>query len=126
MATAKKVTKEKAVKAKVEKAPKKVKAVSVSKVSAKTGDVSAIFSPRITEKAGMLSDAHVYTFNVDTRTNKVEIAKAFEAMYKVKPLKVRIVVIKARNVMKRGRPGKVSGGKKAMIYVRKGDKIEFI
>src|SRR3990167_7072031 len=88
--------------------------------------MSVILNPRITEKAGVLSDSYMYTFNGDSKTNKVEISKAFEAMYKVKPMKVRIAVTKARNVTKRGRPGKISGGKKAMIYLKKGDKIEFI
>lgn len=82
--------------------------------------------PRITEKSTMVAEHQVYTFDVARTTTKVEIKKAIKALYKVSPLKVNIVVIKPKNVMVRGKAGTRGGGKKAFVYLKKGDKIEFV
>jgi large subunit ribosomal protein L23 len=87
---------------------------------------SILQNPRITEKATMVSEYHVYTFDVSPSANKIDIAKAVKAIYKVTPVKVNIVVSKPRKVVSRGRIGQKKGGKKAMVYLKKGDKIEFI
>lgn len=82
-------------------------------------------SPRVTEKASNVIEHNVYTFNVATNTTKNEIKKEIFATYKVKPVKVNIVNIKPKNVISRtGLKGVKQGGKKAMIYLKKGDKIE--
>ncbi|MFA5841784.1 MAG: 50S ribosomal protein L23 [Candidatus Paceibacterota bacterium] len=86
----------------------------------------ALKSPRITEKASLLSARNVYTFNVPKDFNKIEVAKAVEAIYKVKPVQVRMVAIPAKNFTFRGRPGVKGGGKKALVFLKKGDKIEFV
>lgn len=81
---------------------------------------------RVTEKATMLAGANVYTFNIATNANKVQIAKAIETLYKVKPTKVNIAQISEKNVVVKGRKGVKQGGKKAIVYLKKGDKIEFV
>jgi large subunit ribosomal protein L23 len=86
----------------------------------------ALKSPRITEKASLLSAANVYTFNVPKDFNKIEVMKAVEMIYKVKPAQVRMVAIPAKNFTFRGKPGVKKGGKKALVYLKKGDKIEFV
>lgn len=85
--------------------------------------------PRITEKATFLAgnDAGgVYTFEVSSRANKALVSDAVKQLFKVTPVKVNIVNTKPKTVFKRGKKGVVGGIKKAMVYLKKGDKIEFV
>ncbi len=86
-----------------------------------------IKKPRITEKSGLQAEASgVYTFEVTERANKKSIAKAVKELYKVTPVKVNITNLPAKKVFSRGKTGRVSGVKKAVVYLKKGDKIEFV
>lgn len=88
--------------------------------------MSTLLRPRITEKAGIMSEKlNVYTFEVSQDSTKHSIEKEVKALYKVTPIKVRIVNLHAKNVIVRGRPGRQSAVKKAFIYLKKGDKIDF-
>lgn len=117
-------------------APKKVikkKAASVKKAVLKPRavlDVDAatiLIRPRITEKASLLAaENNAYTFLVDRRANKKEIAQAIEDQYKVRPVKVNIVKIPRKKVIIRRKEGFKSGGKKAIVFLREGDSIEFV
>ncbi len=121
----KKVTKEKAEK----KTTKKAKAV-VAKTEITAGAsnyAGVIIRPRITEKAAMVMERdNAYTFEVSERSTKQEVEKAILALYKVKPLKINITPIEKKNVIVRGKKGVRGGGKKAVVYLKKEDKIEFI
>lgn len=79
---------------------------------------------RVTERAALLGENSVYVFNVAKDGNKTEIKKAFEKEFGKKPVKIRIAQIKDKAVMHRGRFGIKRGGKKAYIYLKKGEKIE--
>ena len=81
-------------------------------------------TPRITEKASMLAENNVYSFNIPENATKTEVKKAVSSRYKVKPVKVAILNIKRKSVFIRGRKGFKEGGKKAYVYLKKGDKIE--
>lgn len=84
-----------------------------------------ILRPRITEKAGLSIEAqNVYTFEVKKDATKGEISKAIKDMYKVTPIKVRTVHLPAKSIIVRGRYGTQSSIKKALVYLKKGDKIE--
>ena len=85
-----------------------------------------IKNPRITEKASNVSMENIYVFNVEKNANKTEIKKAIFSLYKVKPTKVNILPIPRRNVVFKGKKGTKGGGKKAVVYLKKGDKIEFV
>jgi len=85
-----------------------------------------IKNPRITEKASFHAEHNVYTFDVTDSANKTEIKKAILAMYKVHPVKVNILKVKEKRVTSRGLAGVKSGGKKALVYLKEGDKIEFV
>lgn len=85
-----------------------------------------IKNPRVTEKGSMLVESNVYAFDVAKDANKNEIKKAVFSIYKVKPVKVNIIPIKAKKIFVRGKEGVKAGGKKALVYLKKGDKIEFI
>ncbi|MEK7588739.1 MAG: 50S ribosomal protein L23 [Patescibacteria group bacterium] len=86
-----------------------------------------IKNPRVTEKSSMVAEQNIYTFDVVDNANKTEIKKAVFALYKVKPTKVNVVTVKEKQVRSRkGIKGTKSGGKKAIVYLKKGDKIELV
>ena len=87
--------------------------------------MSTILRPRITEKSGIMHESqNVYTFEVTKESTKHSIEKEIKALYKVTPTKVRIVNLPAKAVIVRGKKGTQSAVKKAMVYLKKGDKID--
>ena len=83
-------------------------------------------TPHVTEKAGDLIAKNQYIFKVLSRTDKNEIKKAIEWFYKVSVVSVKII-----NVLpKKRKLGKISGWtkgyKKAIIKIKKGQKIEVL
>jgi large subunit ribosomal protein L23 len=80
----------------------------------------------VTEKSGLLSQNGVYTFEVTRNSNKAMVAKAVRALYKVTPVKIAMINTPMKNVFVKGRKGTVSGMKKAMITLKKGEKIDFV
>jgi len=85
---------------------------------------SVLREPRITEKASMLLERGVYVFDVAPSTTKSEIRKVIKSTYKITPVKIAIVQVPSKKVFIRGKKGVKTGGKKAYIYLKKGDKIE--
>ena len=81
---------------------------------------------RITEKGSLKAEQNVYTFDVAPNANKTEIKKAIFSLYKVRPLRVNILPVPKRRIAYKGRRAVKGGGKKAFVYLKKGDKIEFI
>jgi large subunit ribosomal protein L23 len=81
-----------------------------------------IKNPRITEKGSMKEN--VYLFNVTKSASKAEIKKAIFTLYKVKPVRVNVLSVPKRRVNFRGKMNLRSGGRKAYVYLKKGDKIE--
>lgn len=82
--------------------------------------------PRITEKAANGAQYSVYLFNVATTATKSEIAKAFQAKYDKKPVKVNTVNILPKKYFRRGKLGTGSAGKKAYVFLPKGVTIDVI
>lgn len=104
-----------------------VKEVAPAKVSVHTVlKEAAIVRPRITEKATQVAMGNVYTFTIDPKATKTEVKEAIVKLYKVTPVKVNVVKIRARNVFVRGKRGTTAGGRKAYVYLKKGDKIELM
>lgn len=98
-----------------------------TKVSSKEISFSRdlIIRPMITEKAHSLNESgNVFAFEITKDANKVELAKYIKSRYKVEPIKVAIVKIPSKKVISRGKVGFQKGGKKAYVYLNKGDKIE--
>ncbi len=87
---------------------------------------NVLVRPRITEKATENAERSVYIFEVNVRSNKKEIRDAFVDKYGVTPVKVNITKIPAKKVFSKGKKGVKSGGKKAIIYLKKGDTIEIV
>ncbi len=85
-----------------------------------------IISLRVTEKGAYLAEAGAYAFNVAKNANKKSIAAAIKEIYKVSPRKVTLLAIPRKRVVTRGtnRMGTTAGGKKAYVFLKKGDKID--
>lgn len=107
---------------------KKVKtAISIKKDRNKkiTGNAYRVLvKPLITEKITDLGVFNKYGFVVANNANKIEIKKAIKEVYGVKPIAVNMINMKGKKV----RSGRVSGKKKdwrkAIITLKKGEKIE--
>ncbi len=82
--------------------------------------------PRVTEKANNTTSQNAYIFDVDPRANKIDIAKAIEILYDVIPVKINTLKVPSKSVFHKGKKGVKSGGKKAIIYLKKGDSIEIV
>ena len=87
---------------------------------------NVIKNPRVTEKASFAQEHGVYTFDVSAGANKTEIKKAIFALYKVKPVKVNVLSVPKKNIISKGKLGVRGGGRKALVHLKKGDKIELI
>jgi len=87
---------------------------------------NVILNPRITEKASDKAINNVYVFDVAPRANKVQIKEAVKNIYKVDAVKVNITAIPTKTVLSRKGKGVKGGGKKALVYLKEGDKIEII
>jgi large subunit ribosomal protein L23 len=121
--TGKKNTTKKVAKAEVKEVPKKAATTSrVSYVPHLVKDV--IVRPRITEKATLLSERHVYAFDVAIGATKNDITHAIKGLYKVTPVDVRLVPVPSKKIFSKGKPGRSPKGKKAYVELKKGDKIE--
>jgi len=112
-------------------APKKKLMEETKKEDSKAGAAllfrgRSIKQPRVTEKASVLAEENKYVFNVENWANKQDIKREISEIYNVIPVRVNMVNIPAKVVVVRGIKGKTSKGKKAIIYLKKGDKIEII
>lgn len=87
---------------------------------------TVIRKPRITEKAAKLASVNTYTFDVTVGMTKSEVAKAFFAQYKHKPLKVHTVNVKPKTFWRKGVLGVARKTKKAYVTVAKGVKIDIM
>lgn len=85
-----------------------------------------VLGPRITEKSALASEKGAYTFNIKEEATKNEIKKAMKMLYGVEAVKIAITPIKEKLVIRRGKKGVRAGGKKAVVYLKKGDKISFV
>ena len=83
-----------------------------------------IISPLVTEKSTNLSEQNKIVFKVPTKATKENLKKNIEKIFKVNVTKVNIINKKSRIKLTRGRKVKVSGFKKAIITLKKGQSID--
>ena len=83
-----------------------------------------IVSPLITEKSTNLSAQNKVVFKVSDSANKKSIKKRVEKIFKVNVTKINIINKKSRMKSTRGRKVKVTGYKKAIITLKKGQNID--
>ena len=83
-----------------------------------------ILSPLVTEKSTNLSEQNKIVFKVPSKANKKNIKNNIEKIFKVNVTKVNIINKQIRTKLTRGRKVKVSGFKKAIITLKKGQSID--
>ena len=83
-----------------------------------------ILFPLVTEKSTILSEHNKIVFKVPTNANKKNLKSNIEKIFKVNVTKVNIINKKQRTKLSRGRKVKISGFKKAIITLKKGQSID--
>jgi large subunit ribosomal protein L23 len=87
-------------------------------------DAAVLRRPHISERASDAAAKGVYVFRVSPNATKPQIRAAVSATYKVTVEKVRTVTAHPKRIIVKGRPGVSGGGKKAYVYLKKGEKID--
>jgi large subunit ribosomal protein L23 len=83
-----------------------------------------IVSPVITEKATTLSEHNKVVFRVAPDATKPAIKEAVERLFDVKVLSVNTLVTKGKEKIFRGRRGRRSDVKKAVVTLAEGHSID--
>ena len=83
-----------------------------------------ILSPLLTEKSTNMSEQNKIVFKVPTGANKINLKKNIEKIFKVNVTKINIINKKNRTKITKGKKVKVSGFKKAIITLKKGQSID--
>ena len=85
-----------------------------------------LLKPVLTEKSMKQASSGWYTFIVDRKTNKYQIAQAVNQQFNVHVRKARTLVIKGgtkRSLRKRGLVTKIPDYKKALLKLKQDEKI---
>ena len=83
-----------------------------------------IISPIVTEKSTKISEYNKIVFRVPANADKKNLKKNIEKIFKVNVVKVNIINKKNREKLTRGRKVKISGFKKAIVTLKKGQNID--
>ena len=83
-----------------------------------------IISPMVTEKSTNLSEQNKVVFKVPSSANKKSLKTNIEKIFKVNVTKINIINKSGRTKLTRGRKVKISGFKKAVITLKKGQSID--
>ena len=83
-----------------------------------------ILSPLLTEKSTNLSEQNKIVFKVPYNSNKKNLKSNIEKIFKVNVTKINIINKRNRTKLSRGKKIKVSGFKKAIITLKKGQNID--
>ncbi len=88
---------------------------------------SVIKRPLFTEKGTALKEKeNKLLVEVDRNANKIEIRKAIEEIFHVKVESINTVNIRPKKRMRGRIPGRTAASKKAIITLKKGEKLDFI
>ena len=83
-----------------------------------------ILFPLITEKTTSMSEQNKIVFKVPSSANKKNLKKNIEKIFKVNVTKINMINKQNRTKLTRGKKVKVSGFKKAIITLKKGQSID--
>ncbi len=84
-----------------------------------------ILGPVISEKSYQLIEHNRYTFKVDPRAHKPAIARAVEEIFNVDVIGVNVIKSRPKPKRRGWTQGQTSAGKKAIVHLAEGQKIEF-
>jgi len=83
-----------------------------------------LLEPLVTEKATILGSDNKYVFRIAKQANKIEVAKAVEEVYGVKPIGVNVIKNRGKKVRYGKTKGRKKDWKKAIITLPKGTSIK--
>ena len=86
--------------------------------------LDTIISPNITDKATSLSEFNRVVFKVHEGASKNSIKKNIEKIFKVNVVKINTINLKGKTKMIKNRKTFLSGYKKAIITLKKGQSID--
>ena len=98
----------------------------IATVITKAAAYDTILRPIITEKATMANEKGQVTFAVAIDATKPQIKAAVEMLFNVKVTSVNTIVHKGKTKTFRGRPGRRSDVKKAMVTLAEGQNIDLM
>lgn len=84
-----------------------------------------LLKPIITEKATGLGALDKYVFEIAPLMNKIEVKKSVKELYNVTVLRVNIIKNMGKMVRYGKGHGRTKNWKKAIVTLKKGDKINF-
>ena len=84
---------------------------------------SILIEPVLTEKSNVMRDDGMYVFRVDARANKLQVMEAVRRLFKVNPVACNIMNVASKPKRLRGRAGRTSTWKKAIVRLSPGEKI---
>lgn len=98
----------------------------VAKKEAKTNGraYAVLVKPMITEKASVLGAMNKYVFMVSVESNKIDVAKAINEVYGVKPVSVNMIRSEGKTKRYGRYVGKRKDFKKAMVTLPAGKTIQ--
>ncbi len=99
---------------------------AVTTAVSKAGAYDTILRPIITEKATIANENGQVTFAVAINATKPQIKAAVEMLFDVKVTAVNTMVQKGKTKTFRGRPGRRSDIKKAMVTLAEGQNIDLM
>jgi len=83
-----------------------------------------ILSPLVTEKSTNMSVQNKVSFKVPKDSNKKNLKKNIEKIFKVNVIKINIMNKQPRRKLRQGRKIRVTGYKKAIVTLKKGQSID--
>lgn len=83
-----------------------------------------LISPILSEKSNSLREEGKYVFKVDPRASKIEIKEAVRKLFNVKVVDCTIMNVGGKIKRVRGRPGRTSTWKKAIVRLAPGETIK--
>ena len=82
-----------------------------------------IIRPLLTEKSNFLREQNKSSFVINPHANKIEVMKAVEELFNVKPVSCNIIRVKGKPRRVRYALGKTSSWKKAVVTLKEGESI---
>ena len=83
-----------------------------------------IIEPVLSEKSNLMREKEQYVFKVNPAANKSEIMEAVRVLFKVHPVACRVMIVPSKPKRLRGRAGKTTEWKKAIVKLQKGETIQ--
>ncbi len=83
-----------------------------------------IIEPVVSEKSYALMTSGKYTFRVDDRAHKTQIARAVEEVFDVRVVAVRTARVRPKPKRRGLHGGRTRGWKKAVVQLAPGDRVE--